>query len=84
MILGRHLALPFLLTLSLHAIPRLAFPLSGAYLGKVAPTDRSIHTLPRSQEQTTPTDTHLISVPISKSIVERDTPSLPIGNDPTL
>ncbi|KAI4172956.1 MAG: hypothetical protein LQ343_003243 [Gyalolechia ehrenbergii] len=63
MIFAFRLALPLLLALSLHAIPRLAFPLSsGAYPEKVPTTDISTHALSGSKEQTTSTDTPLTSL----------------------
>lgn len=57
------LALPLILTITLRAIPCLASPLSsGACPEKILTTDISTETLPRSKEQTTPTDTYLTSI----------------------
>lgn len=78
------LALPLLLTLSLHAIPRLALPLSGTYPEKLATVELKTHLLLRSEEQTGSTDTHLNSLSTPNLIVARDIPTLPIGNDSTL
>ncbi|KAL8937230.1 MAG: hypothetical protein Q9211_003787 [Gyalolechia sp. 1 TL-2023] len=60
MIFALRPALSLFLTLSLHASPRLAFPLSSAtYPEKVPTTDISPHALPRSIEHTTSTDSLL-------------------------
>ena len=63
MILALRLGLPLVLAISLHAIPRLAFPLSGsACPEEVQITDISTYTGPRSEVHTTSPDTHLSSI----------------------